>query len=264
MHTMGRLPVISAAALLFIAAGAAWLAIDATAQQSEPVLGISEKPVKLDDFEQRVRDFLLEHPEVIMEAVQLLQERQRAAEAENLKRTIAARRDEIFNDPSAPVGGNPSGDVTVVEFFDYNCPYCRRVAPTLAEVEEADASLRIVYKEFPILGPGSRFAARAALAAQKQGTYPAFHTALMRAQEQLDENEVITIAQAVGLDAARLQQDMQDPAIEDAIARNLELAEALGITGTPSFVIGDRIVPGAIDRRTLERLIAGARQGRRS
>jgi protein-disulfide isomerase len=256
---MRRFPVIFGAALVFMAVGAAWFAIDGTAQQRAPVPGTSERPVTLDEFEQRVRDFLLEHPEVIMEALQVLQERQRAAEADDIKRTIAARRDEIFNDPSAPVGGNPAGDVTVVEFFDYNCPYCRRVAPTLAEVEEADSNLRIVYKEFPILGPGSQFAARAALAAQKQGTYNTFHTALMRAQEQLDEDQVMNIARAVGLDAERLRQDMQDAAIEEAIARNLQLAEALGITGTPSFVIGDQIVPGAIDRSTLEGLIAEAR-----
>ena len=191
---MRRLPAIFAAALLFLATGATWLAIGATAQQRAPVPGTSERPVKLDEFEQRVRDFLLEHPEVIMEALQVLQQRQRSAEAESLKRTIAARRDEIFNDPSAPVGGNPSGDVTVVEFFDYNCHYCRRVAPTLAEVEEADANLRIVYKEFPILGAGSQFAARAALAAQKQGRYVPFHIALMRAQEQLNEHHVMKIA----------------------------------------------------------------------
>jgi protein-disulfide isomerase len=257
--TMRRLPAILGVALLVIAAGAAGLPIDVTAQQSEPIPGTSEKPVELDEFEQRVRDFLLDHPEVIIEAMQRLQERQRAAEAESLRRTIAARRDEIFNDPSAPVGGNPSGDVTVVEFFDYNCHYCRRVAPTLAEVEESDADLRIVYKEFPILGPGSRFAARAALAAQQQGTYRTFHTALMQVQEQLNEDQVMKIAQAVGLNIGRLRQDMQDAEIEDAIARNLQLAEALGITGTPSFVIGDQIVPGAIDRSTLERLIAGAR-----
>jgi protein-disulfide isomerase len=263
VHTM-RLPVIFAAALLFIVAGAAWFAINATAQQRALIQGTSEKPVELDEFEQRVRDFLLEHPEVIMQALQVLQERQRAADADNVKRTIAARRDEIFNDLSAPVGGNPAGDVTVVEFFDYNCPYCRRVAPTLAEVEQADANLRLVYKEFPILGAGSQFAARVALAAHKQGRYVPFHIALMRAQQPLNEHNVMKIAQAAGLDAERLRQDMQDAAIQAAIARNLQLAEALGITGTPSFVIGDQIVPGAIERRTLERLIAGARRGRGS
>jgi len=261
MHTMRRLPVIFAAALLFITAGAAWLAIDATAQQSGPEPDTSERPVELDEFEQRVRDFLLEHPEVIMEAVQLLQERQRAAEAENLKKTIAERSDEILNDPAAPVGGNPTGDVTLVEFFDYNCPYCRRVAPTMVELEGADPDLRLVYKEFPILGPGSQFAARAALASRRQGKYVPFHNALMQATEQVTEVSVMEVAREVGLDTERLEQDMQDSAIQEAIAHNLQLADALGITGTPSFIIGPEIVPGAVDLRTLQSLIARARRG---
>jgi protein-disulfide isomerase len=259
VHTMRRLPVLFAAALLFIA-GAAWFAIDATAQQRAPAPGTSERPAELNEFEQRVRDFLLEHPEVIMEALQILQERQRAAEAENLKRTIAERSDEILNDPAAPVGGNPDGDVTLVEFFDYNCPYCRRVAPTVAEIMATDSDLRVVYKEFPILGPGSTFAARAALGAQKQGKYAPFHEALMAAGESLDEAEVLEIAREIDLDTERLEQDMQDPAIQEAIARNLQLANALGITGTPSFVIGQEVVPGAVDRRTLQGLIARARR----
>jgi protein-disulfide isomerase len=255
---MRRLPAIFAAALLFIA-GAAWFAIDATAQRRTPAPGTSERPAELNEFEQRVRDFLLEHPEVIMEALQILQERQRAAEAENLTRTIAERGDEILNDPAAPVGGNPDGDVTLVEFFDYNCPYCRRVAPTVAEIMATDSDLRVVYKEFPILGPGSTFAARAALGAQKQGKYAPFHEALMAAGESLGEAQVLEIARAVGLDTEQLRAEMQDPAIEEAIARNLQLAHALGITGTPSFVIGDRVVPGAVDLRTLQSLIARAR-----
>jgi protein-disulfide isomerase len=134
------------------------------------------------------------------------------------------------------------------------------VAPTVAEIIAADPDLRVVYKEFPILGPGSTFAARAALAAQRQGKYAPFHEALMRAGESLDEEQVLEIAEAVGLDTERLDQDMQDPAIQEAIARNLQLANALGITGTPSFVIGDRVVPGAVDLRTLQSLIARVRQ----
>jgi protein-disulfide isomerase len=261
VHTMRRLPVLFAAALLFIAAGAAWLAIHATAQQSAPVPGTSETPVGLAEFEQRVRDFLLDHPEVIMEALQILQERQEAAEAKNLKRTIAERSDEILNDPAAPVGGNPAGDVTLVEFFDYNCPYCRRVAPTVTELEQTDSDLRVVYKEYPILGPGSQFAARAALASRRQGKYVPFHNALMQAAEQVTEETVMEIARTVGLDAEQLRADMQHPAIQEAIARNLQLANALGITGTPSFIIGQEVVPGAVDLGTLQGLIARARRG---
>jgi protein-disulfide isomerase len=187
---------------------------------------MSSKAAELDPFEQRVRDYLLKNPEVIMEALQILQQRQRAAEAENLKRTIAERSEEILNDPAAPVGGNPAGDVTLVEFFDYNCTYCRRVAPTMVELEQSDRDLRLVYKEFPILGPGSQFAARAALASRKQRKYVRFHNALMRATEPVTEQTVIEIAREVGLDTERLKQDMQDPAIQDAIARNLQLASA--------------------------------------
>jgi protein-disulfide isomerase len=240
----------SIAALLLLAALAVGHAI---AQPGPP---ISSKAAELDPFEQRVREYLLKNPEVIMEAVQILQERQRAAEAENFKRTITERSDEILNDPAAPVGGNPEGDVTLVEFFDYNCPYCRRVAPTVVELEEADPDLRLVYKEFPILGPGSQFAARAALASRKQGKYVPFHNALMQASEQVTEEIVMEIARTVGLDPEQLKADMQDPAIQEAIARNLQLADALGITGTPTFVIGDRMVPGAVELRTLQGLVA--------
>jgi protein-disulfide isomerase len=252
-HTwlFSRLPI---AALLFVAAFGMGQAI------AQPAPPMSSKAAELDPFEQRVREYLLKNPEVIMEALQVLQERQRAAEAETFKRTIAERRDEILNDPAAPVGGNPAGDVTLVEFFDYNCPYCRRVAPTVVELEEADPGLRVVYKEFPILGPGSEFAARAALAARKQGRYVPFHNALMHATAQVTEQTVIEIAREVGLDTERLEQDMRDPAIEEAIARNLQLANVLGITGTPSFVIGDRMVPGAADFKTLQGLIAEVRQ----
>ena len=230
------------------------LGIDQVNAQDAPPM--SSKTAELDPFEQRVREYLLKNPEVIMEALQILQERQRAAEAESLKRTIAERSEEILNDPAAPVGGNAAGDVTLVEFFDYNCPYCRRVAPTVVELEEADPDLRLVYKEFPILGPGSQFAARAALASRKQGKYVPFHNALMQATEQVTEETVMEIAREVGLDTERLEADMQDPAIQEAIARNLQLANALGITGTPSFVIGQEIVPGAVDLRTLQGLIA--------
>ena len=232
--------------------------IDHVSAQDAPP--ISSKTAGRDPFEQRVREYLLKNPEVIMEALQILQERQRAAEAEGLKRTIAERSDEILNDPAAPVGGNPAGDVTLVEFFDYNCPYCRRVAPTMAELEEADPDLRVVYKEFPILGPGSQFAARAALASRKQGKYVPFHNALMQASEQVTEETVMEIARTVGLDPEQLRADMQDPSIQAAIARNLQLADALGIDGTPSFVIGDRLVPGAVELSTLQGLVARARR----
>jgi len=252
-------PILVAAGAAAVLAGG-WFVIAADAQRVQGSPQMSSDPAELDPFEQRVRKYLLENPEVIMEALQLLQERQRAAEAENLKRTIAERSDEILNDPHAPVGGNPEGDVTLVEFFDYNCPYCRRVAPTVTELEAADPDLRLVYKEFPILGPSSQFAARAALASRRQGKYIPFHNALMQADEQVTEESVMEIAREVGLDTEQLRADMQEPAIQEAIGRNLQLANTLGITGTPSFIIGEEVVPGAVDLRTLQSMIARARR----
>jgi protein-disulfide isomerase len=194
--------------------------------------------------------------------MQRLQERQRAAELDETQRIIAARAGELFHDPESPIGGNPDGDVTLVEFFDYNCPYCRRVAPVMAEAESADPQLRLVYKEFPILGPDSLFAAKAALAAHRQGKYAAFHKALMRAQGRIGEAAVLGIATEIGADTARLQADMNDATIGAAIERNLALAQALRITGTPSFAIDDEIVRGAVDLAALQAHIRQAREGK--
>lgn len=212
-----------------------------------------------DAFGQRVRDYLLEHPEVIMEAVGRLEARNRALVEGEAQAALKARADELFRDPASPVGGNPAGDVTMVEFFDYNCPYCRRVAGPMRETIASDPQLRVVYKEFPILGPNSAFAAKAALAAHRQGRYVAFHEALMRARGAADEESVLRIATEVGLDVERLKADMADAEIQSAIDRNLKLAEALRISGTPAFVIGDRILRGATDAATLRDLIAKAR-----
>jgi protein-disulfide isomerase len=256
---MRRLFLIVPAALAVVAAGA-WLVVEEAVPRVSVAQHGAAEAAELEPFEQRVRDYLLNNPEVIMEALQILQERQRVAEEDELRQAIARRSDELLHDPAAPVAGNPAGDVTLVEFFDYNCPYCRRVAPTVAGLVAADPDLRVVYKEFPILGPGSTFAARAALAAREQERYAPFHEAMMDAEGTLDERRVLEIARAVGLDLARLRDDMGDPAIEQAIARNLELAAALGITGTPSFVIGEQIIPGAVDRGTLEALIAEVRR----
>jgi protein-disulfide isomerase len=151
-----------------------------------------------DEFERRVRAYLLANPEVVVEAVQRLEARQRAAEQDEAQANLKARSDEVFRDPASPVGGNPQGDVTLVEFFDYNCPFCRRMAPVMGEAEAADPKLRVVYKEFPILGPDSRFAAKAALAAHKQGKYVAFHKALMQAKGVTDERKVLAVAAEVG------------------------------------------------------------------
>lgn len=211
------------------------------------------------DFESLARDYLLSNPEVIVEAVKQMEARQQAAQENELTAVLTARHDEIFNDPASPVGGNVDGDVTVVEFFDYNCPYCRQAAPMLQRLLQEDSGLRIVFKEFPILGPGSRFAARAALASQKQGKYLAFHSAMMTYKGSISENSTLEVAASVGLDVKQLKRDMADPAIEAAIAANFELADALRLSGTPSFISGKQITRGLVDLETMAQLIATAR-----
>jgi protein-disulfide isomerase len=212
-----------------------------------------------EEFDRRVRDYLLANPEVIMQAVQSLEARQREAEENQAQTALAAQAEEVFRDPASPVGGNATGNVTLVEFFDYNCTYCRQVAPVMAQAEAADPQLRIVYKEFPILGPGSIYAAKAALAAHRQGRYEDFHQALMKAKGQVAEPLVLKVAAEIGLDVARLKADIQDSVIQASIDRNLELAQALNINGTPGFVVGDQILRGATDLATMKELIDQAR-----
>ena len=209
-------------------------------------------------FEGVIRDYLLKNPAIIREAMQALQQREEEEKQAKATRALKEYSGELYHDASSPVGGNPKGDVTIVEFFDYNCGYCKRVVPTVAAVLRNDPNVRVVYKEFAILGPQSVAAARAALAAKRQGKYHEFHVALMSA-ERADENSVAATARALGLDYAQLVKDMGDPAIEEQLERNYRLATAIGINGTPAFVIGDRLVPGAVDEAAMMEIIATER-----
>ena len=209
-------------------------------------------------FEGVVRDYLLKNPAVIREAMQVLQAREEAEKQAAASLAMKQYRSELLQNANSPVGGNPKGDITIVEFFDYNCGYCKRVVPTVAAVLRNDPNVRVVYKEFAILGPQSVVAARAALAAKRQGKYHEFHVALMSA-ERADENSVAATARALGLDYAQLVEDMGDPAIEEQLERNYRLATAIGINGTPAFVIGDRLVPGAVDEAAMMEIIATER-----
>ncbi|MCT9000341.1 DsbA family protein [Chelativorans intermedius] len=219
----------------------------------------SARPVP-SSFDAQVRQYLLQNPEIVVESLQRLENRRQLADANELQTLIAERRDDIFNDAAAPTAGNPEGDVALVEFFDYNCPYCRKAAPDIQQAVEDDPNLKLVFKEWPILGPGSEFAARAALASHKQGKYEAFHHALMGFSGRVSESSTLTIAGDVGLDVEQLKRDMEDPAIADAIARNRALANDLRITGTPTFVVGDEIIRGLVDLATLQRFITDARE----
>ena len=213
------------------------------------------------DFDRQARAFILGNPEVIVQSVQAADALSKAAEENELTALLMQKHDEIFNDPAGPVGVNANGDVTLVEFFDYNCPYCRKAVPVLDAQEQADKGVRLLYKEFPILGPGSTFAAKAALASRKQDKYLAFHNAMMTYSGSITETSALEVAVSVGLDVEQLKNDMTDPAIETALAQNVALAEALRITGTPGFVAGKEIVHGLAGPDEMKQLIDRARKG---
>jgi protein-disulfide isomerase len=159
-----------------------------------------------------------------------------------------------------PVSGNPKGDVTIVEFFDYQCGYCKRTMQNVLDLQKEDPKVRVAWKELPILGPVSEFAARAAMAAEKQGKYMEFHTAVMGARGQLTPEGVMKHAADAGIDVDRLKRDMMAPEIGKYLRDTLQLAQELGINGTPGFVIGGKLVPGALDKEQMKALIAKARE----
>jgi protein-disulfide isomerase len=214
--------------------------------------------------QEQVRELVLEtireNPEIVMEAISILEQRQLQAEVAARTEALARERDLLERDPNAPVLGNPEGDVTVVEFFDYNCPYCRRAMPEVEALLEADPNVRLVYREWPILGEGSVFAARAALAAREQDMYEEFHFALMGMQGRAEEASVMRIAEEIGLDTAQLRRDMDAPEIGEHIETSMRLTQTLGFNGTPSFVIGEATVPGFVERGQLEELVGAARE----
>ena len=204
---------------------------------------------------------ILENPEIVMEAVDILREREAEAAAAQQAEALAGNAERLTRDPNAPVLGNPEGDVTVVEFFDYNCPYCRRAGEAMKELIAADEGVRVLYREWPILGDGSVVASRAALAAREQGMYEALHWAFMDAPGRLDEASVMEIAEGIGLDVERLRADMEAPEVDAHIDASMALAEEIGFSGTPSFVIGEMPVPGLVPLEELQRLVDEAREG---
>lgn len=233
------------------------LAGHAAAEEAAGEAGLS-----VEQIEKIVRDYLMREPEVIYQALEELQRRQAEAETERQRAAVAANREQLMNDAGDPIAGNPDGSVTVVEFFDYQCSYCRHVVESVRELIEEDDELKVVFKEFPILGEASLVAARAALAAREQGQerYLPFHLALMGSRD-LSLGGIMTLAEQVGLDTGRLAQDMQAPAIDRQIKANYALAQELGIEGTPAFVVGEEVVPGAVDKSRLASLVEEARTG---
>ena len=193
-----------------------------------------------------VRQYLMENPEVLRDAFQELTRKEELAKAEGAKKAIKGLASDIFRADGDLVVGNPKGDVTMVEFFDYNCAFCKRSLPDVLKLADTDKNLRIVIKEFPILSAGSMFAARAAIASRAQGKYWPFHLAMLKKRGTVDKTAVLKIAKKVGLDMDKLQKDMESPDITAIIQRNHSIARALNINGTPAFIIANDIFPGAV------------------
>ena len=228
-------------------------------------LTAAEKPfsaAKISEIEKLVHDYIMTNPQVILDAVRAHQVAEEAnAEAER-QRQLVSMRDQLENAPTSPVSGNLNGDVTIVEFFDYRCGYCKRVHDTVIDTVKDDGNVRLVYKEFPILGPESIAASRAALGVffNSKEKYVPFNDALMRSRGNLNEARVLEIAESIGFDPELVKKNMEDPRVNDELANTMALAEALNIRGTPAFVVNQTLVPGAVDAATFEGLIKSARE----
>lgn len=231
---------------------------------SLPVMAESATPIDPEQVQRIIHDYLLAHPEVVIEALQAAEARLKEKEAEATRAAIVAHRDELLHDPSSPIGGNPKGDVTLVEFFDYRCPYCKATEPSLEALIKEDGKLRVVYKEFPILGPVSVFASHVGIAAQKQGKYLAFHNRMMALRGTIDDAAVMKVAEDSGLDIVRLKKDMASADINNIIQRDYALASVLGINATPGFVTGEHVTMGALSIDGLRKLIAAARESKKT
>ncbi len=236
------------------------LAVVALPAQLQELSGPEFSGPQVEAIEGVVRNYLLAHPEILRDAARVLERREREAAVERQRQAIKDHEADLFDDADTPVIGNPDGDVTVVEFFDYRCPYCRGVMDDLFREVETDGNIRLVMKELPVLGPASVEAARAALAAAQQDQYRDLHVALMRAPGGLDKRTILSVARETGLDIPRLRADMASPAVTAMVERNLALAQALNVNGTPTFIVGDVVVPGALSMEQLRALVAEERQ----
>jgi protein-disulfide isomerase len=215
------------------------------------------------EIDEIVQSFIMKNPQVIFNSVQQMQAQAIEGKKSLIKKSLITYHEKLINDPNSPTSGNPRGDVTIVEFFDYRCGYCKRVLPTLLKAVREDGNVRIVYKELPILGAESVVASRASIAAWRLAPekYEAFHAALMANKGSFSELKIRSIASDLAIDGNALIKGMKSNDIEFNLGENHALAQSLGISGTPAFIVGEELVPGAVDFDTLMSLIIKARGG---
>ncbi len=211
------------------------------------------------EMETIIKDYLLANPDLLRDMGQLLEQKEKLAEDQQRKGALVSNADQIFRDGTDFVVGNPNGKVTMVEFFDYNCGWCKKGFPEVLALIESDKDLKFVMKEFPIFGGDSDYAAQAAIAASKQGKYWNLHVAMMSHEGKITKEAVDELAAAQGLDMAQLKKDMESPATAGILERNRALAQSLAINGTPAFIIDDRLVPGYLPQAELASAINDVR-----
>jgi protein-disulfide isomerase len=231
-----------------------------------PAIGGSEafSAAQAREIESIVKNYLVQHPEVLQEAMEALDRRQKEADAEKARGTIKDNNATIFNSTHQVVLGNPQGKVTMVEFFDYNCAFCKRALADMLDLLKTDSDLKFVLKEFPVLGPGSLDAAHVAVAARMQDPsgkkYMEFHQKLLGGRGPADKMRALAVAKDVGFDMARLEKDMNSDEVKATIEENMKLADALGVSGTPTYVVGDEVVVGAVGLDELRAKIKSERK----
>ena len=208
-----------------------------------------------------IHDYIMENPRVIMESVDNYQKKMMADREAHATEDVKKNKGMLTQDADSPEAGNSKGDVTVVEFFDYNCHYCKGALPAVQSLIDKDKKVRVVFKEFPILGPTSETAAKWALAANKQKKYFEFHTAMMNNKERIDDALLEKVAKDVGMDVDKAKADLSSPEIMAELSKTRSLAEQLDINGTPAFIIGDDISRGAISEDAMEQKIKTIRDG---
>jgi protein-disulfide isomerase len=202
-------------------------------------------PDQKKEIEHIIKSYLVTNPEIFVEVQNALEEKMEKEQTEKLKVAISQNAGEIYRAPAASIGGNPDGDITVVEFFDYNCGYCKRGLHDVVKLIETDPKVRVVFKELPILSKGSEEASRVAVAAQKQGKYWELHKAMLGSKGQMNEAAALQLAEKLGLDMTKLKADMASPDVKAEVEKSEALAKKMGVNGTPHFLIGDRAIAGA-------------------
>lgn len=215
-----------------------------------------------EDIETIVRDYLLKNPEIIVEALELLEQRREADQRAQQKQVISRNEGALYQSEHQIILGNPNGDITLIEFFDYNCGFCRQSLEHVEKLVEEDKNLRVILKEFPVLGPSSQEAARVAIAAAKTdpGKYLELHRRLLQARGQVNERIALVLSEGLGFDMQKIRSFMSEPVIDEAITEVYGIATQLGLTGTPTFIIGDEIMPGAVGYDVLRQKLDAMRQ----